>query len=1168
MATVSRGARRRRRRYDDEIYDDLPPVRRERKSARSTKLLLAAGALAGLAWFAPTIVAKSPLAGQFIDRATADLDGSVQVGSLSLGWFSPVVLHDVEIRDDRGGLVARLRKVEGQRQLLSLLRDSENLGRFRVEGPLLRVVIDEQGSNVERLLSTYLADDDSSLETTAVDLEIVDGELTLIDMTRDATWQWRDVEIAAHVPQRLTDPVNIEAQARLDDQAAGGEARLTAEMYYNEIDHAEPASTGHVTLATKGLPLDAVAWCVERFAPGTELSGRMAADLKYDWTPTVSGKAATADVVGTLSAQGLKVSGPWLGDDRLELARVELPCDIHQRGNQWDVRQLSLECDLGHVSYRGGYDAAAGVMASLAEQTYEASGSLDLARLATLLPHTLHVREGMQLTEGEVAFQLTSLEQNGKGVWQGRLETTRLAARSRGAGIAQGPTPTWDEPLLVTFRAHEVGDEVLVDELRCESSFLELEASGEPNYFAMAASYDLQKLADELRDFVDLRDVVLSGDGWSYVSWERDAAGQFSAEGETQIRELEITLPGARPVREENLIAFAKAKGHAATMYRADRIDSGSLRIDSGLDRVRAQLTAPIENLSSESSWPVTAEAMGQLANWMPRLAPVIGTLEDYTVAGNAKISVTGTLEPSGLELQSAEAAVGNLHVAGGGVYVDEPEAVLRLAGRYDAEHNAARLSRLELVTPTLTAQANDLAARWEQAGSPQVTGQLQYAGDLRLLQQWFRNPATPPSWNFGGSVQGQLAMTGGDASAIEWMSTIDNLVAQQAGGELWHQRQVRSLGRARYEENADRIVLSRLELQSEALAAAGSGHIDNWGGKQHLELSGQIDYDMPELARLLQPYLGEGVQVVGRQRRTFSVRGDLTSPEDAVAGTLEASLVGRMAGQTSLGWDRARAYGFDIGGGELSGSLADGRLTVASLDVPLSGGRLRADPLVVLAPGAAELFVQPGTLLDRVRVTPEICNAALMYVVPVLAGVAQAEGSLSLETSGCRVPLSTPDQGEVGGRLIVHDVQIGAGPLVRELAVLLQRPTTAQLQRESAVAFRMVGGRIYHRDLELVFPDLTIRTYGSVGLDGTLALMAEMPVPPKWIGNNRLGTALRNQIIQLPIGGTLSEPKIDQTALRQTSARFIQGAATDVIRGEVENQINNQLDRLLRRPQ
>ncbi len=116
-------------------------------------------------------------------------------------------------------------------------------------------------------------------------------------------------------------------------------------------------------------------------------------------------------------------------------------------------------------------------------------------------------------------------------------------------------------------------------------------------------------------------------------------------------------------------------------------------------------------------------------------------------------------------------------------------------------------------------------------------------------------------------------------------------------------------------------------------------------------------------------------------------------------------------------------------------------------------------------------------------------------------------------------------------------------------------------MRPESVVSFQMVNGRVYHQGLELMFPDITIRTSGSVGLkDETLDIAAEMPVPPKWLtGNTTLSQAMRNQVIRVPIVGTLAQPRLDQKVVENYSRQFLQKAATTVIQSEV----GKQLDRL-----
>jgi len=226
---------------------------------------------------------------------------------------------------------------------------------------------------------------------------------------------------------------------------------------------------------------------------------------------------------------------------------------------------------------------------------------------------------------------------------------------------------------------------------------------------------------------------------------------------------------------------------------------------------------------------------------------------------------------------------------------------------------------------------------------------------------------------------------------------------------------------------------------------------------------------------------------------------------------------------------------------------------------VDVSQGRLSAAPRLRLAPGPMELQLDPGPLVERVTIDPAMCSHALQYIAPVLAGVATAEGQFSIHLDDCRVPLAEPATGDVSGQFVVHAVQIGPGPLIRELAILLGGGSAASLSRESRVRFRMVDGRVYHEGLELVFPDVTVRTHGWVGLDHTLAMVAEMPIPPQW--TEKLGAsakaALRDQTLRLPISGTLERPRIDRREFDRLSQRFLQSATRNLLQDELNKQLN-----------
>ena len=456
--------------------------------------------------------------------------------------------------------------------------------------------------------------------------------------------------------------------------------------------------------------------------------------------------------------------------------------------------------------------------------------------------------------------------------------------------------------------------------------------------------------------------------------------------------------------------------------------------------------------------------------------------------------------------------------------------------------------------------------------------GNVSLRGDLARLQTWFRDPREPAGLQLAGRCEGQLQVAHAQgATSATLDAVIDDLVATPQAGQPWREQQVRITGKAAYDSAADRVQLTRFVVASDALKVDASGHVARVSHEREVQLSGKLDYDLEQITKIMQPFVGEGVRLTGRESRTFELTGPLASATPATSSLPANSPAAangaaanrpaddnawlvRLSGRAGLGWKSADIYGFPIGQGELEARLSDGMLRISPLDLAVSEGRLKLAPSVRLSPSPAELYLPAGPLAEQVRITPEMCSQGLMYVAPVLAGVTQAQGRFSIDMDGCRLPLADFASGDAAGKLTVHSVEIGPGPLVQELAVLMGRASPAKLKRESQVEFRLVQGRVYHRGMELIFPEFTVRTYGSVGLDKTVAIMAEMPVPPKWIGNNPLGSALKDQTIQLPIGGTLSQPKIDSKVLDKLAAQFIRKAGEGLLR----NELNRQLDRFL----
>ena len=1099
-------------------------------------------------WFLPAIVAHTPLLGWILAKATAELNGTVAVESASLGWLSPITVHGIEIRDAQDKPVLQAHKLEGNKSLAATLLDFSKLGHFRLEQPKLDVRLRHDGSNVEDLLVNYLNSDEESNQV-GVSLEIVDGQVSVTDQSSRRSWQIEDLGLSLSTPADADGEMNLKASASMPDPRHPGRFAVEFAMRGRDTAQGPAATAGALAIESDAVPLEMFESLAGRFAPQTELSGRLRCKIHTQWDGASAADKTVAQA--ELTCENLALCGPWLGTDRVQLEHLRAFCQVARQQDRLEIKQSSVDCDLGGASLNGTLELGCWepgpLLASALRQSCEIYGRIELARLARMLPGTLRVRKGTKITSGQVAFELSSSRGSQAPdpqvmVWRGRVEASDLKAQYGGRQLA------WEKPILLELTAHDSRQGPVVESLKCESDFLKLHAAGTPGELAASASFNLQELADQLGQFVDLGGIGFGGDGWAQLNWTRSEQQQFEADASLELRNFQLAMPQQKTWSEENLLLSLSAGGRTG-LGAGTQIETASLKIETPTENLRVQLAGPVHDFSSGGTWPVDLQAEGQLENWPPRLRTWI-TVGDWNPAGAFEFSARATASTGGLIVDRARLTVEQLQLLPPSLKIKEPAVELTAAGNWDVQRRRLQMKPVTLNSKSLSIPAGSVLLEMPENDPLKITAAAKYRGNLARLHQWFADEKARRKWRLAGQLSGTAELsqsagkTGGRLDA-----EVGNLALTFPSGKRLKEPSIHLVARGSYEHQDKMLQLDQMDIACGTLSARTGGRVTQGDDQTDLRLDGQIDYDWKKLCSLLRPYIGSGVQIVGRGTGPASYHGPL-------------DLAGAKAG-ASLRWERVDAYGFEVGPGELKTALADAVVQAAPMNLAVNGGRLLLEPRVRLAPEPMELTLPRGPLAEQVNITPAMCASALKFIAPVLADVSTAQGRFSIELEGCRIPLDDLAQGDLAGRFTIHSVQVGPGPLIRELAILTGRAAPAKLRRESVVPFRMVNGRVYHQGLELIFPELTVRTRGSVGLDQTLAVMAEMPIPPKWLGNNVAGSALRNQTVRLPIGGTLSKPKIDRRELDRVSRQFLENAARNVI----EDELGKQLDRLFGPP-
>jgi len=402
------------------------------------------------------------------------------------------------------------------------------------------------------------------------------------------------------------------------------------------------------------------------------------------------------------------------------------------------------------------------------------------------------------------------------------------------------------------------------------------------------------------------------------------------------------------------------------------------------------------------------------------------------------------------------------------------------------------------------------------------------------------------------GTITGIVA-PGVTTSQFSGEAELRNFVYGPPAAPTWREPLVKLTLAGAVEPGREMLRLERMSLTREALVCEAKGTFSQWTTARTIDLTGALTYDLDRLSPQLREFLGADFIATGQAKRDFQLSGNFTRIANLKSGA-------------AIAWSSARTHGFDVGPGELKLALSGGTLATNTIEANFSGGRVRTQVSIHLDPAPQEAMLAPGTLLERAKLTSQATNGAVGYALPVIANSASAEGELSFVLEGNRIPLADPKRATVRGKLIVHRAVVSAGPIVSEIANLLRLgPTTVTLASENVVPVRMEAGRVHHENLTLKLGAYTVRTSGSVGLDGSVALVAEVPLPPSLFPNNpRVSQALANKTVPVPIGGTLTQPRLDASAFQQAVAKMAGELAVDVARDTGRDLIDKQLNKVL----
>ena len=1150
---------------------------------------------AGL-WFAPMIVAETSLKQQVPKLLFPLYPGTIEIGSASLGWLQPVVVHNLKAEDAEGHPFLEVREFSTSEPLWKLALSQANLGRLKLVEPKVFVDFRPNGSNAEDILTKMSSGPPSSAPIPDFELVIQNAEITLDHKVASLTSNVSPVSLVVVCKRGTPEEVEL----TIGHVPSKDEATLEPPKDWMAFRFGnEPTQDGvAMTPGSKHIRLKAESWRLEkflpalaRFEPKAELAGVIDADARSqinlaegsaDWTQrewSWDGRVTLREfVLAGISA---------LKQDRVVLATTSVAGRLAAQQGRLSMDKAQIQTEVGELTATGeiplaGLNSTSSlntVQSILGEQDYIIKGFVDLQKLAALLPNTLRVREGTEITAGRLDVSLKSEAPNGQRNWAADAIVDHLTARNRGEMVL------WKEPLKVSMQAHRADGVITVDQVACQSDFFKLTGAGTMTAAKFTATGDLTRLEENLERFVDFGLEKLAGKIKSQGEIRRIKDDQVSIAAAIQLDDFQWDVSKTIVWQEPRLVMTLQAIADTKEDTNISRIESAELKLTAGVDTLVSTLQKEIDLTAKEIAWPVKATLVGNLTTWQNRLRSFFD-VKGWQVGGVAHIDTTVTVDPRQIDLTQLSGTIDNLDVQGPEWLIKESQLKFDTAGVFVLARNEWTSPQTTLTGTAVSCRVTDLILALKPDGQlERVTGEAVYRGDLDKLARWKNMAIAHPVYHMQGGFEGHAHLIEKDSViTVDSETTVTKLVLydyEAPSGQqpkwvaMYKEPELKLIAKGLYDVTADKLQMDTAAVMTPCLSVNVQGTLAELSSAQRADLKGELTYDWDLVEQRMTDTLRNSVTLKGKQKRPFTIKGSLASlsAPAAAPGGLPANsnpIVPDLAGQAGIGWDSAIVEGLEVGPADIVARIEKGICQFAPIETTVAGGKMHLTPQVRFDHNPAILVLPTEKVLDQVQITPQLCDSWLKYVTPMLADATQINGKFSLDiTEASVLPISAPMTGQMTGALEVHQVQVRPGGaalqvmgMYDQIKSLIERKPVGAAPRdriwmqmpEQAIPFKLAAGRVYHENVTFSIGEGRVTSSGSVGMDETIDYMLQIAILDDWVKDQKLLANLKGKSIRIPVRGTLTRPQMDTRILGELAAQ-IGGTALE---GALENKVDD----------
>ena len=1140
-------------------------------------LSIAAIVLVILILFAPTIISKTPLLSYLINT-NAPINGKIEIGTASLGWFSNTRLSELVVKDADEQTVVSIGNVSLDKSLTGLIFGGIDGTTIRITDPLIDIRVNDGTINLQKLVEE--SDDDAPAEIPTIRCIVENGRISFFrDSDSFGHWNELNLEIACKPPSSNDEQFLIETTASATVYSSHKNAgNLNADVKLELIGDQPLTASGN--MAAKNVSLDFLNAFAE-LSGAAQISANLSGNLNVDTTfedDTISKMLAKLD--------NLEIDSE-AADGRTLIANVpSFPLsadgDVNLTADSANV-QLTLDTDYGTVKTDGQIPVSGFTsFTDIFEQTFQVNADFDIAKFAADFPELIQLQEGVKLESGKVALtSFARAEGNAKRFFLD-IRAGELRAMNGSKAIE------WTKPfsLAVALRQNQTQTprhDVELEYVKMESEFLTIDGSGKLDLGQGSIRGNLRTLKEKLSQFVELGEFDLDGQINGDVNWGVAEPGISDSENEQTVHlsgninldNLAYAAVGLPQLNEPNSSVEFTSQ-YRLEDFAPSELTQLALKASVGTDYLKISLRNPTP-FSGDYRFIFDSELQGNTAAWMKR-AGSFADLSTIAIEGTTNATAAVFLTPKSIRVRTTKTPTikpFNLRIAD--FTIQEPIVRGRVEFTYDFETGLIEAPLISISSSSVNAESHNF-------GSSQIEDDILYSGDfvvtgnLKRIARWIPQSTVKIDGDLYGTTQIEINQKRNrivvDGSIANLLVANKPIQTNQFDGQAQLPETIFEDQKVKFDlwvnttPAGDRINVEKLTAVATGTELSTKGSIKIEGAATTLDLSGKIKTDLAKISEKLKPIFGDNIQFTGSDESTFALAGpiaELSSDPSNQSRQITGPLIpAKLKGNAKLNWNEGKIFALPISKGALDTTLKNSVVSVQPIDMLVGGGQFKLAPTLYLDEQPYRLRVPKGVVLNNAAIGPEVCRTWMRYVAPLLADATTAEGKFTLSLNQDLImPIENPLAGTFAGQMGIDAITVGPGPLGQSL-ISMTRQALALIGKEDklrslsnkpwlqlprqAINVTLKDGFIRHDRLVMNIGEVQILTTGSVGLDQSIDMQVVIPIPSDWLSDQPIVKTVLGDAVRIPLRGKLNRPEMSSSFFSQLSKDIAKSAAGNLL--------------------